>query len=296
MGLSPELTTYFRSFLGDLTLEKGGRPIEGTDTYSVLLGSKVAASLHATLGSSILIEAADKQDHPFEVIGILTPTSTAGAGESSAVGAMFPEADDTLYVPFDMMDTLFGKSKDVLFALVKTAEGGNVQQIADEAEASLKAAGYDNVTSLTSEDVSREIGKVMGAVRGFLAGIAGISLVVGGVGVMNTMYTSVLERTREIGVMKAVGATNRHVLSIFLIESGLMGLAGGAIGVVLGLLLSGLAGILLPLVFRVPLAVVISPGLIVGTLFFSFLLGAVAGLRPARRAARLAPVDALRYE
>lgn len=171
-----------------------------------------------------------------------------------------------------------------------------MQEVADRVEETLKTAGYKDTSTVTYNDISKQIGTVMGAVSGFLAGIAGISLLVGGVGVMNTMYTSVLERTREIGVMKAVGARNGHVLAIFLIESGLMGLVGGAVGVVLGLGLSGVAGAVIRGAFNVKFVTVISPALIVGTLFFSFLIGAVAGLLPARRAAKLPPVDALRYE
>lgn len=110
------------------------------------------------------------------------------------------------------------------------------------------------------------------------------------------MFTSVLERTKEIGVMKAVGAKNGHILSIFLIESGLMGLVGGIVGTLLGLGLSAVASGFVERFFNVDLAVVASPLLIVVTLLGSFGLGAFAGLWPARRAAKLPPVDALRYE
>ncbi len=236
------------------------------------------------------------QFFPFVVIGVLNAVASAGSDGGFSAGAMMPETDDMLFVPFAMMDTLFKPSNEVLLTLVKTADGTDVQVVADRVEASLKDAGYGNVSSVTYNDISKQIGTVMGAVSGFLAGIAGISLLVGGVGVMNTMYTSVLERTREIGVMKAVGATNGHVLAIFLIESGLMGLVGGAVGVVLGLLLSGVAGVIIRTAFNVKFVSVVSPVLIVGTLLFSFLIGAVAGLLPARRAAKLPPVDALRYE
>jgi len=295
-GLSPELSTEFKSFIGGLTLEKGGRYFVTGDTEGVILGNKIASDLHAALGSAIQIEGADKKDHPFEVIGVLKALGSSGSSGMLSAGVLSQETDDTLYVPFETMDTLFGKSKDVLLTLVKTAPGTDAQKVADQVEAALKDAGYRNVASITSNDISKQIGTVMGAVSGFLAGIAGISLVVGGGGVMNTMYTSVLERTREIGVMKAVGATNGHVLTIFLVESGLMGLVGGAVGVVLGLGLSGVAAAVIRGIFQINFLTVISPALIVGTLFFSFLVGAVAGLLPAQRAAKLPPVDALRYE
>ena len=291
MGLSPELATEFRSFIGDLSLEKGGRFFLGSDTQQVILGNAVSKQLGATLGSTIQIE-----DRPFEVIGVLNPVASGGSDGGFSAGAMMPETDDMLFVPFAMMDRLFKPSNEVLLTLVKTAEGTDVQEVADRVEATLKDAGNGDVSSITYNDISKQIGTVMGAVSGFLAGIAGISLVVGGVGVMNTMYTSVLERTREIGVMKAVGATNGHVLAIFLIESGLMGLVGGAVGVVLGLVLSGVAGVVIRTAFHVKFVSVVSPALIIGTLLFSFFIGALAGLLPARRAAKLPPVDALRYE
>jgi len=119
---------------------------------------------------------------------------------------------------------------------------------------------------------------------------------VGAVGVMNTMFTSVLERTKEIGVMKAVGAKNSHILTIFLIESGLMGFVGGVVGTLAGLGLSALASMFIGRFFGVQMAVVASPSLILITLAGSFSLGAMAGLWPARRASKLPVVDALRYE
>jgi putative ABC transport system permease protein len=136
---------------------------------------------------------------------------------------------------------------------------------------------------------------IIGGITAVLVGIAAISLVVGGIGIMNTMYTAVLERTREIGIMKAVGATNRAVMTIFLTESGLLGLAGGAIGVLLGWGLSQLV------VFAGTAA--LGPGilsadislpLVAGALAFSFLVGAIAGALPAYEASRLPPVEALR--
>ncbi|MCL0102761.1 FtsX-like permease family protein [Dehalococcoidia bacterium] len=140
------------------------------------------------------------------------------------------------------------------------------------------------------------IGDMVGIIKAFVAGLAAIALLVGGVGVMNTMYTSVLERTREIGVMKAVGAQNRHILLIFLIESSLMGLVGGIIGVVLGLLLSAGTSLVVGHFLDFELLLVISPLLILGTLLFSLLAGAIAGMLPARRASKLRPVEAFRYE
>ena len=167
--------------------------------------------------------------------------------------------------------------------------------MADRTETALNEQGAEIMT-ITYSDISDMVGTVMSTISAFLAGIAGISLLCGAVGVMNTMFTSVLERTKEIGVMKAVGAKNSHVWTIFLIESGMMGVVGGAVGTIFGLALSWIASALLGRVFGIDIAVVASASLIIITLAGSFTLGAIAGLWPARRASKLPVVDALRYE
>jgi putative ABC transport system permease protein len=126
---------------------------------------------------------------------------------------------------------------------------------------------------------------------------ASIAIVVGGIGITNTMYTAVRERTREIGIMKAVGAPNSAILSIFLFEAGIIGFIGGFAGTALGLLTAWsveLYGQVHPLFyFRASF----SPWIILFGLSFSFVVGCIAGILPARRAARLRPIEALRkYE
>jgi putative ABC transport system permease protein len=122
-----------------------------------------------------------------------------------------------------------------------------------------------------------------------LGGIASISLLVGGIGVANTMFMSVLEQTKDIGVYKSLGAKNRDIISMFLCEAGIIGFAGGFLGVLLSFVTSAALNL-----FSVP--VLISPELILGGLVFSVLIGIVAGISPARRAASIPPVEALRYE
>ena len=132
-------------------------------------------------------------------------------------------------------------------------------------------------------------------IQGVLVGIASIALIVGGIGIMNTMYTSVLERTKEIGVMKAVGATNKRILTLFLIESGFLGFFGGVIGVTLGLGISKLVEAIAFAQFGESLIKAdVSLTLLLGALFFSFAVGAMSGVLPARQASKLKPVEALR--
>jgi putative ABC transport system permease protein len=152
-------------------------------------------------------------------------------------------------------------------------------------------------TILTPEELLATFGIILNIITAFLAGIAAISLLVGSIGIANTMYTSVLERTKEIGTMKAIGARNSDIMLIFLIEAGLLGAIGGVMGILLGMGISKLIEfIVLNILGSNLLKVQFNIYLIVGSFAFSFLIGAFSGLFPARQASRLNPVDALRYE
>ncbi|MDP3640267.1 MAG: FtsX-like permease family protein, partial [Nanoarchaeota archaeon] len=121
------------------------------------------------------------------------------------------------------------------------------------------------------------------------------SLLVGAIGIMNSLYTSVLERTKDIGIMKAIGARNRDILEIFLMESGLIGLVGGILGTALGM---GIALAIGPLSKHAGflLTINIEVSVLLFGLAFAFILGVLSGILPAWQASRLKPVDALRYE
>jgi putative ABC transport system permease protein len=151
-------------------------------------------------------------------------------------------------------------------------------------------------TVLTSATMASIVGNVMGLIQAVVLGFASIAIVVGGIGIMNTMYTSVSERTKEIGIMKAIGAKRSTIVTIFLIESGIFGMLGGIGGTLLGLIFA--KGI--EIYFQVhPLFYFradVGPGLILFSISFSFLIGCIAGYLPSRSAAKLKPVDALRYE
>lgn len=292
MGLTPEMSTEFKSFLGDIVIEEGGRGMESGDTHAALLGREIADRLKARVGDPIVIAGDKSAEITVTVIGILTEQKEEGGG---GFGFSTGPSLDTIYIPYDSMDMLWPESNDVVFTLVRTDPGWDVDEVADRVEEAMKARG-SKVSAVTFTDISKSIGMVTAVISGLFAGIAGISLLVGGIGVMNTMFTSVLERTKEIGIMKAVGAKNRHVLSVFLIESGLMGLAGGIIGTLAGIGLGAAATWIVRVMFDVSVPLVISPVVIAVTLLGAFALGAVAGWWPARRAANLPVVDALRYE
>jgi len=139
------------------------------------------------------------------------------------------------------------------------------------------------------------INTILNVINVIVIGIALISLLVGAIGIANTMYTSVLERTKEIGVMKAIGARNSDILLIFLFESGLLGLVGGIVGVLIGMLMAWTAATGANTALGTNLFIIkFNPALIIGSIIFSFLIGTVSGVLPARQASKLKPVDALR--
>jgi putative ABC transport system permease protein len=152
-------------------------------------------------------------------------------------------------------------------------------------------------TILTPEELLKSFDMILNIVTAFLIGVAAISLIVGGIGIANTMYTSVLERTREIGVMKSIGAKNSDVLLIFLIESGLLGLTGGLVGVLLGTLIAkSVEYIAINYLGTTLLAAAIPLSLVLGCLAFAFFAGIIFGGWPAWNASKIRPTDALRYE
>ncbi len=149
----------------------------------------------------------------------------------------------------------------------------------------------EEYTIQTQEDVLSFVDEITGTINLLFIGIASVSLLVGGIGIANIMIVSVTERTREIGVMKAVGAKNRDILSLFLIESGLIGLLGGIVGLSLAYLVANLfVPILIGVQGIIPIEWV---GLSIG---ISLMIGIISGLYPARRASKMDPVEALSYE
>jgi len=213
-----------------------------------------------------------------------------------------PQDDRQVYIPLDTAREIFEREGEIDAIYVQVKSGFEPTEIAEDIEEELRdfrneKEGEETFSIQTFEQILESFNTIFGIVQAVLVGIAGISLLVGGIGIMNTMYTSVLERTKEIGIMKAVGARNSDILLLFLVESGLLGLFGGFIGVVIGLgfakavefIISNNLGIDL-------LKVAIDPVLITGSLLFAFVIGSLSGMFPARQAARMKPVDALRYE
>ena len=218
-----------------------------------------------------------------KIIGIFEDTGT--------------ELDDRIYIPLDTARSIFNKYGFVNVLAVKIREGLDMEKAGEDIKNKLKKTMDEKEFSVyTPKQLLDQLSSILGAIKIILSGIAAISLVVGGIGIMNSMFTSVLERTRQIGIMKAIGATKKDILSLFLIESGLIGLGGGLIGVVLGITTAKIVEVV---AFNLgfSLLVIKLDFLLIGlVLFFAFFIGMVSGAIPAYQAASLKPVDALRYE
>jgi putative ABC transport system permease protein len=229
------------------------------------------------IGKKIKIAESD-----YTVIGILKKT-----GDS--------RKDNLMYLSNDNLKEITeSETYDTIFAIVKP--GKNIDNAANRIKIKLEKARDAKdvtVTSPIQEAKNRE--ETLGIVTIVVVGIACISLLVGGIGILNSMYTSVFERKKEIGVLKAIGAKKRDILMIFLLESGIIGLLGGTIGVILGFSLAGLVKLVAYQV-GITISISITASIIILALSFSFMIGVISGMIPAYLASNQEPVDALREE
>ncbi len=211
--------------------------------------------------------------------------------------------DDSM-IGLDIEDyrKITGFRKGSHFALVKIKSGVDTERMAQKIKEVLKEtqkrkAGKEEIpfTILTNEKAGSIAGNILALIQIIVFAFASVAIIVGGIGIMNTMFTSVRERTREIGILKAVGAKNSEILIIFLIESAIMGIIGGILGTFLGIFFAKFVefyGQVHPLLY---FKASITPNLILFGFFFSLFVGIISGYWPAKRAAALKPADALRY-
>ncbi len=250
-----------------------------------LLGETVRAKLFGAedpTGSDIRIDTISCR-----VIGVLA------AREASSFGQ---DENDVIIMPIrTVMRRLTGKP-DVGSIYISVKEGVSTDTSKVEIESLMRerrrisAGEDDDFNVFDMKQISTMLTGITSVLTGLLSAVAAISLLVGGIGIMNIMLVSVTERTREIGIRMAIGATERQVLMQFLVESIVLSLIGGAIGIVVGLLL-GLAGSRALNIGFVP-----DLRVILASFLFSALVGVIFGYFPARRAARLDPIEALRYQ
>jgi putative ABC transport system permease protein len=204
-------------------------------------------------------------------------------------------------MPIDgAVDLITDAKKDVYDSItVKAKSEDQVDGLLEDIEKRLMISRHINqekdrdFTLSASKSMASSVTEMTGTMTLFLGAIAAVSLLVGAVGIANTMFTSVLEKTKEIGTMKAIGAKNRDILMIFLFNSGMVGLVGGILGVMLGAIVSaGLQSMMGSMTAGGGLSI----ALMVEGLLLAVSIGVISGVVPAYRASKLKPVDALRYE
>jgi putative ABC transport system permease protein len=273
--------------LNNLDLEAGRffTPTEEErSSLVVVIGSDVREELFGQLdpvGRTIQVAS-----QPMRVIGLLRK-------QGSVLGA---NQDKVLYMPITSWRKSFG-TRDTIDIWVKARNGvPGVEASMDEVRVILRGRRHtgfraeDPFATVTAEALQMLWKSISAGLFSLMILISGISLVVGGIVIMNIMLVSVVERTREIGVRRAIGATRRNILRQFLMEAILLSLGGGILGVLLGVTIAKIISA------ATPMPTMVRPGLVVAGLLISVVIGVMAGVVPAWRASKLPPVEALRFE
>ncbi|MBN2385548.1 MAG: ABC transporter permease [Anaerolineales bacterium] len=258
----------------------------------VLIGPEVADELFGRR-DGIVGETIRINGQPFRIIGVL----------ASKGGGTFGSEDNVIIMPLETARLRVIRRSDpnrVGLILVEVVDSESIGQATEEISQILRTrhrteVGADDFTIFSQQDFISLAATITGVLTIFLGGIAGISLLVGGIGIMNIMLVSVTERTREIGLRKALGARKRDILIQFLTESSLLSLLGGVVGIGLGWLIGFIVG---QIAARsgTPFTPAIGIDAVLLATIFSTAIGLFFGIYPASRAANLEPVEALRYE
>jgi len=290
IGVTPEYSTVINVSLLDgqfisqaNLLGRASVAVIGVDVADALFNRR-----DGLVGETIRVK-----NQPFRIIGVLTPIG----------GGSFGSQDNVVLVPITTAQArLISRSNpdavDVVY--VQATDFSTVTAASDEISQILRMRhrtqiGLDDFTVFTQQSILSTVQTVTGVLTVFLGGIAAISLLVGGIGIMNIMLVSVTERTREIGLRKALGARKRDILIQFLVESSLLSLIGGIIGIILGWLIAFTVGRVAAALGNNFTPIVGLDAVLLATLF-SASVGLFFGIYPANRAAGLEPVEALRYE
>jgi putative ABC transport system permease protein len=266
-----------------------GNLLEIGDQSKILIGYDVAHEYFdndITIGSRVKING-----KKFFVNGIFSKQGMGGVSTN----------DDLILLTTRDFQKATGES-NIFVAIVSVYDVNEVESIALEIERVINENhGDDDFASATSmSSILDSIQSIMGILQTVLIAIASIALVVASIGIMNTMLTSVMERTREIGIMKAIGATNKDIMSIFIIEGLLLSIVGGLSGIIIGIFgsqaVAGLLSNMGPGGGGIPLEPVITVWAISLGLSVSMIVGIISSLYPAWKAARMSPIEAVRYE
>ncbi|GAC1370037.1 MAG: ABC transporter permease [Candidatus Saccharimonadales bacterium] len=274
------------AFAGTQTLKfESGRFLNDSDKNQpvAVLGGAAKTDLFGkddALGKTITIRGTK-----FTVIGVLNSSDAAASSFSAG-----PSLENAVYLPIDTATKITGSAPSIVRILVQVDKTDNVNGVAAAMKSKLKAGhgGQEDFTVLTQKDILSTVDTILSLLTTFNVAIASISLLVGGIGIMNIMLVSVTERTREIGLRKAIGASSATVLSQFLIEAVVLSIIGGALGIVVAVAQATVAGKLAKIT---PVFTPEAIGLAVGV---SAAVGIVFGITPAIKAARKRPIQALK--
>jgi putative ABC transport system permease protein len=287
MGLSPRKIKFMEEAFAMKPVK--GRSLKSGDDNKAVLGynyqfdSKVLKK-KVTLGDKILINS-----KPFDVIGFYEQIGN-------------PSDDANIYITESAMESLYSNiNGKYAFAIARTQKETKPEELASRITEKLRKhkgqkEGKEDFFVQTFADAIETFGVIINIINGVLILIALVSVIVAAVNIMNTMYTAVLERTKEIGVMKAIGARNSDILLIFVLEAGTLGTIGSVIGIVFGFIVSSFGGIIAKEAGIAMLRPIFPIQLVIGCILFGFIVGSLAGFLPALQASKLRPVEALRYE
>tara|TARA_B100001971_G_C18187004_1_gene536247 strand:- start:253 stop:1422 length:1170 start_codon:yes stop_codon:yes gene_type:complete len=261
-----------------------GRQLLRTDTSAVVIGANIADPLDEDepilgVGDRLKVKAkvnGNEKELALRVVGIYGRTG----------GSFGADLDNSIAIPLRTAQQFWEIGGEFDYFIVQAETLEVISDVVERIEDKLGEA----VTVISFESAQELVGEVMGTIEAVLGGIAAISLIVAGVGIINTMTVSVMERTREIGVLKAVGAKSRDVLLMFISEAVVTGIFGGVTGSLLGVLLAQVIG------GYINMPPDPSLGLVVFVVSYAVATSVISGLYPAWRASNLHPVEALRYE
>ncbi|MGZ8749811.1 MAG: ABC transporter permease [Pseudonocardia sp.] len=315
--LAPDITSVTPVVSGSALLQQQGQPGYRTGITGTTANYADVTDLELVTGT-FFDEQQERTKAKVVILGTGPVTEMFGGDAGAAIGeririgrttfrvigvAKPTQQDDVAYLPLEAARSyVLGGTDSVNSIIVTAASGATVPAALEQVNAILD--DRHRITDTTERDFDAraqqdfidQASQFLTFLTLFTTAIAGISLVVGGIGVANIMLVSVTERTREIGIRKAIGATRRAILQQFLLESTVLAGLGGTLGVLVGLGLSFIGGLVLPRAVPDFPAPSVSPGSVVLALSISLLIGLVAGGYPANRAARLRPIEALRYQ
>jgi len=262
---------------------KDGRMLDSADQNVVVIGGRLAASyFDKPVGINQMISLGG---NAFRVVGILNDES------------------NSVYMPIQLASTIIADKTNGVYdsIVIRVRDVNQLNDTMTKMTANLAMSRHvtgktQDISVTSSQQLQATISSTLNVMSMFLLAIAAVSLLVGAVGVANTMFTSVLEKTKEIGIMKAIGARNHDILMIFVFNAALIGLIGGILGVLLGTILSGFIPVLLSGTQFSRGGTLVTMNSVLISLSVSLFVGIIAGIVPAYQGSKLKPVDALRYE